>query len=291
MARRTFVVDGVSFPADAASPGLHIVATPIGNLGDITLRALKTLAGADMVAAEDTRHTGRLLQHFGIEAHLVRYDEHGAAAQRPRLLADLAEGRSVALVSDAGTPLISDPGYRLVREAREAGTAVHAVPGPAAPMAAASVSGLPTDSLLFAGFLPAKRTARVERIRALMAVPATLVFFEAPHRLAEALADLAEVLGPREAAVARELTKRFEAVERAPLSELAERYAAHEAKGEIVLLVAPPQETGPLDEAEIDALLAAALAKLPASAAAADVAKATGLKRADLYKRALAIKS
>ena len=291
MARRTFVVDGVSFSVDAASPGLHIVATPIGNLGDITVRALKTLAGADMVAAEDTRHTGRLLQHFGIEAHLVRYDEHGAAAQRPRLLADLAEGRSVALVSDAGTPLISDPGYRLVREAREAGAAVHAVPGPAAPMAAASVAGLPTDSLLFAGFLPARQTGRIERIRELMTVPATLVFFEAPHRLAEALADLAAVLGPREAAVARELTKRFETVERAPLPDLAARYAAEPAKGEIVILVTPPAATGPLDEAEVDALLAAAIEKLPVSAAAADVAKATGLNRRDLYKRALALKS
>ncbi|WP_226573625.1 16S rRNA (cytidine(1402)-2'-O)-methyltransferase [Acuticoccus sediminis] len=291
MARRTFVVDGVSLNADPAPPGLHIVATPIGNLGDITLRALKTLAGADMVAAEDTRHTGRLLQHFGIEAHLVRYDEHGAAAQRPRLLADLAEGRSVALVSDAGTPLISDPGYRLVREARDAGIAVHAVPGPAAPMAAASVAGLPTDSLLFVGFLPPRHAARVERIRELMAVPATLVFFEAPHRLAETLADLAGTLGPREAAVARELTKRFETVDRAPLGELAERYAGTETKGEIVLLVGPPAERGEIDEAEVDALLAAALDKLPASAAAADVARATGLKRRDLYKRALAMKS
>lgn len=291
MADRAFVVDGVSFVADPAPPGLSIVATPIGNLGDLTLRALKTLAGADLVAAEDTRHTGRMLQHFGINAHLIRYDEHGAAAQRPRLLADLAEGRSVALVSDAGTPLISDPGYRLVREARDAGIAVHAVPGPSAPMAAASVAGLPTDAVLFAGFLPAKRAARQARIRELMAVPATLIFFEAPHRLGEALADLAEVLGTREAAVARELTKRFETVERAPLADLAARYAAEEGRGEIVLLVAPPGADGPPDEAEVDALLAAALAKLPASAAAADVAKATGLNRRDLYKRALSLKS
>ena len=267
------------------------MATPIGNLGDITLRALKTLAGADMVAAEDTRHTGRMLQHFGIEAHLVRYDEHGAERQRPRLIADLSEGRSVALVSDAGTPLISDPGYRLVVEAREAGIPVHAVPGPAAPMAAASVAGLPTDSLMFAGFLPAKEAARQARIREVMAVPATLAFFEAPHRLGEALADLSAILGPREAAVCRELTKRFETVDRAPLPDLAERYGATETKGEIVILVGPPGDAEPLGEAEVDALLAAALQTQPVSAAAADVAKATGLNRRDLYKRALTLKS
>ncbi|MCF3932158.1 16S rRNA (cytidine(1402)-2'-O)-methyltransferase [Acuticoccus sp. M5D2P5] len=277
--------------APTPQAGLYIVATPIGNLGDITLRALKTLAAADAVAAEDTRHTGRLLAHFEIDATLVRYDEHGAAHQRPKLLARLDAGESVALVSDAGTPLISDPGYRLVEEARAAGHAVHVVPGPSAPVAALSVSGLPTDAFLFAGFLPTKSAARRSRIGELAAVKATLVFFEAPHRVGAALADLAEVLGPREGAVARELTKRFETVERGTLAALAARFGEGETKGEIVLLIGPPgEEAGTLDEADIDALLVAALAKMPASAAAGDVAKATGLNRRELYRRALALK-
>ncbi|WP_245944027.1 16S rRNA (cytidine(1402)-2'-O)-methyltransferase [Acuticoccus kandeliae] len=290
MPERTFVVEGARFTAPAAAPGLHIVATPIGNLGDITLRALRTLAGVDAVAAEDTRHTGRLLAHFEIEAHLLRYDEHGAAAQRPKILARLEAGGSVALVSDAGTPLISDPGYRLVGEARDAGHAVHVVPGPSAPVAALSVSGLPTDAFLFAGFLPPKQGARRTRIGELAAVPATLVFFEAPHRLGETLADLAAELGARHGAVARELTKRFETVERGTLDALAAQFAQGEVKGEIVILVGPPGRAAAMDEGEVDALLAAALARLPASAAAADVAKATGLNRRDLYRRALELK-
>jgi 16S rRNA (cytidine1402-2'-O)-methyltransferase len=288
---RSYTIDGVVFPAPKAAAGLHVVATPIGNLGDITLRALKTLAGADAVAAEDTRHSGQLLSHFGIRVPLVRYDEHGAAAQRPKLLARLEAGEAVALVSDAGTPLVSDPGYRLVIEAREAGHAVHAVPGPSAPVAALSVAGLPTDAFFFAGFLPPKAAARRTRIAELAAMPGTLAFFEAPHRLAESLAALAQELGDRDAAVARELTKRFETVVRGTLPALAARYAVEEARGEIVILVAPP---GPgaaaAKEADLDALLADALSRLSASAAAGEVAKATGANRRDLYRRAVALK-
>jgi len=286
---RTFRIDGTVLTAEPAAPGLHVVATPIGNLGDVTLRALRTLAGADAVCAEDTRHTGRLLAHFGIDVPLLRYDEHGAAARRPGLLERLAAGEALALVSDAGTPLVSDPGYRLVKEAREADIAVHAVPGASAPVAALSVAGLATDSFFFAGFLPQKSAARRARIAELAAVPGTLVFFEAPHRLEAALADLADILGDRPAAVARELTKRFETVDVAPLSELAVRHAG-ETKGEIVLLVGPPEKAVAADEGEVDALLARALETMPAAAAAADVAKATGVSRRELYRRALAMK-
>ncbi|WP_420391397.1 16S rRNA (cytidine(1402)-2'-O)-methyltransferase [Acuticoccus sp.] len=292
MPHRRFTVDGLALTAEPAAAGLHVVATPIGNLGDITLRAVRTLAGVDAVAAEDTRHTWRLLSHYGIEATMLRYDEHGAAARRPRILARLEAGGSIALVSDAGTPLVSDPGYRLVREAREAGIAVHAVPGPSAPVAALSVAGLPTDAFLFAGFLPAKSGARRSRLAELAAVPATLALFEAPHRLAEALADCAATLGgEREAAVARELTKRFETVVRGSLAELAARYADDPARGEVVILVAPLAGPAPVEETDVDALLVAALARLPASAAAAEVSKATGLNRRELYRRALGLKA
>lgn len=290
MPDRSFLVDGVRLDAPAAPPGLHIVATPIGNLGDITLRALRTLAGADHVAAEDTRHTGRLLAHFGIGAPLMRYDEHRAAQQRPKILAALEAGASVALVSDAGTPLISDPGYKLVAEVREAGHTVHTVPGPSAVIAALAVAGLPTDAFFFGGFLPPKSAARRTRIEALAKVPATLAFYEAPHRLAAALADLRAVLGDRPAAVARELTKRFETVDAATLGKLAERYGAEETKGEIVLLVGPPGEEAVASEDEARALLAEALTRMPTSAAAADVAKRTGLPRRELYAIAMALK-
>jgi 16S rRNA (cytidine1402-2'-O)-methyltransferase len=275
--------------AAPAAPGLHVVATPIGNLADITLRALQTLAGVDAVAAEDTRHSGRLLAHYAIDVPLVRYDEHGAAAKRPVILEHLAGGRAIALVSDAGTPLVSDPGYRLVKEAREAGHAVHVVPGASAPVAALSVAGLPTDAFFFAGFLPQKAAARRARIAELASVPGTLIFFEAPHRLGTALADLAAGLGERPAAVARELTKRFETVDVAPLPELAARHGG-ETKGEIVILVAPPAKAEALAQEEVDALLVRALETMPASAAAADVAKATGVARRELYRRALSLK-
>jgi len=286
----SFTVDGARLATPAAAPGLHVVATPIGNLGDITLRALRTLAGVDIVAAEDTRHTGRLLSHFAIDARLVRYDEHGAAAQRPKLLERLAEGASLALVSDAGTPLLSDPGFRLVAEARAAGLAVHAVPGPSALVAAISVAGLASDTVLFAGFLPPRQRARRVRIAELAAVPATLAFYEAPHRLAATLADLRDGLGDRAAVLARELTKRFETVEAASLSQLAARHAGGGTKGEIVLLVAPPAAEAASDE-DAAALLSQALARLPAGAAAAEVARQTGRSRRELYALALSMRT
>lgn len=282
-------IAGVELPATRLEPGLYVVATPIGNLADITLRALTTLAAADAIAAEDTRHTGRLLQHYAITTPMVRYDEHGAAEQRPKLIARLAAGEAVALVSDAGTPLISDPGYRLVREAREAGSKVHVVPGPSAPLAALSVAGLPTDTFTFAGFLPAKAGARDNRIAELAAAPGTLALFEAPHRLGATLAALAAHLGAREAAVARELTKRFETVDVAPLPELAERYANTPTKGEIVILVAAG-EGAVLGDREVEAMLADALQRLPVSAAAGEVARATGRDRRTLYQQALTLK-
>lgn len=288
MAERAVHIHGLTLPAPPLAPGLYVVATPIGNLSDITLRAVTTLGAADAIAAEDTRHTGRLLKHYGITAPLIRYDEHGAAEQRPKLIARLAAGEALALVSDAGTPLISDPGYRLVVAAREAGAAVHAVPGASAPMAALSVAGLPTDTFLFAGFLPAKAAARASRIAELAAVSGTLVFFEAPHRVGATLAALADTLGPRDAAVARELTKRFETVERGTLPELAARLCGN-VKGEIVILVGPGTAAA-LSDTEVDALLAEALQRLPASAAAAQVARDTGRERRALYRRALDLK-
>lgn len=288
MPSATITIDGTVLSAPAIAGGLYIAATPIGNLSDMTIRALKVLAAADCVAAEDTRHTGRLLKHYGISVPLLRYDEHGALAQRPKLLARLAEGAAIALVSDAGTPLISDPGYRLVHEARENGHCVFAVPGPSALLAALSVAGLPSDCFTFAGFLPPKEAARAARIRELAAAPGTLILFEAPHRLASTLTTLLAVLGDRDAVVARELTKRFETVERGRLDELAERFS-EPVKGEIVILVAPDRGAA-MDEAGVDAALKQALAAMPPGAAAAQVARLTGVDRKALYRRALSLK-
>lgn len=223
------------------APGLYLVATPIGNLGDISLRALAVLFRADLIAAEDTRHSKKLLTHFGIATALTPYHEHNAERERPKLLARLRKGESVALISDAGTPLVSDPGYKLVRAALDAGLAVTSIPGPSATLAALTSAGLPTDAFLFAGFLPPKQGARRARLAELAATPATLIFFETAPRLAKSLADMAEVLGARDAAVARELTKLHETVTRGPLAELAEVFAqADQAKGELVVVVAPP---------------------------------------------------
>lgn len=292
MSGLAYVIDGTRFAAQPALPGLYVVATPIGNLKDISLRALETLAGVDHVAAEDTRHTGRLLSHYGITASLWRYDEHGAAAQRPKILDALRGGQSIALVSDAGTPLISDPGFRLVADARAQGLPVHVVPGPAAAIAALSVAGLATDTFVFAGFLPAKAAQRESRIAVLASVPASLVFYEAPHRLGSALAALSAGLGPREAAVARELTKRFETVERGTLQELAERFGETPPRGEIVIVVAPPDDVAPeVSDAAVEALLTEALATMPVSAAAGDVARRTGRTRRALYEIAVRLKS
>jgi 16S rRNA (cytidine1402-2'-O)-methyltransferase len=288
----TYAIEGRVFDAAPLPPALYIVATPIGHLGDVSMRALATLAAADVVACEDTRITTRLLQRYALEVPLVAYHEHNAARQRPKLLAALSEGKSVALVSDAGTPLISDPGYRLVRDALGARHAVVPVPGASALLAALVVSGLPTDSFFFAGFLPPKSAARKKRLAALAAIPGTLVFYESPHRTAAALEGMAEVLGTdRQAAVARELTKIHETVRRGALGELAAAFAAEpEPKGEIVILIAPPEEAAVPSEAQIDESLAAMLESMSASEAAAAVAARTGLSRQDLYKRILAVK-
>ena len=224
------------------APGLHVVATPLGNLGDITARAIAVLRAADLVACEDTRVTGRLLQALGLpKKRLVRYDDHAGDNAGSKLLDEVRAGAAVALVSDAGTPLIADPGYRLVRAAQEAGLPVRAVPGPSSLIAALSISGLPTDRFLFSGFLPQRSGPRREALAELAPVPATLVILEAPHRLAESLADMATVLGPREAVVARELTKLFEETRRGTLESLAAHYAdAGPPKGEVVVVVGPP---------------------------------------------------
>jgi 16S rRNA (cytidine1402-2'-O)-methyltransferase len=290
--RGRYAIEGQVFDASPPAPGLYVVATPIGHLGDVSIRALATLAGADLVACEDTRITARLLQRYGIEVPLIAYHEHNAAKQRPTLLAALGEGKSVALVSDAGTPLVSDPGFRLVEEVLEAGHAVVPIPGASAMLAALVVSGLPTDSFFFAGFLPPKSAARKKRLASLATVPGTLVFYESPHRTAAALAEMAEVLGAdREAAVARELTKIHETIRRGRLGALAAAFAAEaEPKGEIVILVGPPGEAAAPTEAEIDESLAALLDSMPASEAAATLAAHTGLPRKDLYRRVLALK-
>lgn len=271
-------------------PGLYIVATPIGNLGDVTRRGAEVLAACDMVACEDTRVTGKLLNYLGVRKPMRRYDDHADAAARERLLAEMVE-KAVVLVSDAGTPLISDPGYRLVREARSRGIAVTSLPGPSAAIVALTLAGLPTDRFLFAGFLPSKAKAREDALRDLAAVPATLVFYETGPRLVAALEALGEVLPGREVAVARELTKLHEECRTGSAAELAAHYAAHPAKGEIVLLAGPPPARAAPGEADVDALLRVALAELPPSKAAAQVAKAHGLDRKTLYARAMALKA
>lgn len=269
--------------------GLYLVATPIGNLRDITLRALDVLAQADLVLAEDTRVSGKLLAAYGLSARLERYDEHAAERMRPRVLAALAAGERVALVSDAGTPLVSDPGYRLVRAALEQGFAVHPIPGPSALLAALTVAGLPTDRFLFAGFPPPKSAARRSFLEELAGVRASLVFFEGGSRLAASLADMAAVLGPREAAVARELTKLYETVVRGSLAELAVDPRLADPKGEIVIVVGPGREAQASPE-DADAALADALKRLKPADAAAEVAKALGMPRRDLYRRAMELR-
>lgn len=271
------------------SPGLHIVATPIGNLGDITLRALAALAGADLIACEDTRVTGKLLNRYAIGTPLTPYHDHNATKARPMLLRRLADGAAVALVSDAGTPLISDPGFKLVREARQAGLAVTALPGASAPLAALAVAGLPTDQFFFAGFLPPKQAARRARIAELARIPATIVLFETGPRVAATLADLAAGLGRREAALCRELTKLHEEVRRGDLAELAQGCEGGEVRGEIVLVIAPAETAQQPSAEQSERLLREALARTTLKDAVAEVAGATGLPRRELYQRALAL--
>jgi 16S rRNA (cytidine1402-2'-O)-methyltransferase len=269
--------------------GLYIVATPIGNLSDITPRAVAMLAAADIVAVEDTRVTGKLLHHLGLKKKMWRYNDFSSDKDRDALLAQ-AQAGMVVLVSDAGTPLISDPGYRLVKAAQEAGIMVSSAPGPSAVIMALSICGLPTDRFLFCGFLPSKAKARADAIAELKSITATLVFYESGPRLAAMVQALADGLGDREAAVTRELTKKFEEVVTGSLSELAARYAAQEPKGEIVVVVAPPEKTDAVEEGDVDAALAEALQRLPASKAAGEIAKRFGLERSDVYARANALK-
>jgi 16S rRNA (cytidine1402-2'-O)-methyltransferase len=271
------------------APGLYIVATPIGNLGDITVRAAEVLRACDGVACEDTRVTGKLMKHLGASKPLWRYDDHAGDTDRARLIASM-QTRAVALVSDAGTPLVSDPGYRLVRDAREAGVAITTLPGPCAAVAGLTLSGLPNDRFLFAGFLPVKDKARLDALADLAAVPATLIFYETAPRLIKALAAIGAALPGREVAVARELTKLYEECRTGTADELIAHFAAHPPKGEIVLMIAPPGPHVP-DAADADALLAEALATMKASQAATHVSKATGLDRKALYARALTMRA
>ena len=273
------------------APGLHIVATPIGNLRDITLRALDTLQAADLIVCEDTRVFAKLANHYGISAPTIAYSDATQEAAEPRVLAALAAGKRVALVSDAGMPLISDPGYRLVRGALAGNHLVTSAPGPSAVLLALALSGLPTDRFYFGGFLPAKEGDRRRAIADAASVPATLVFFEAPHRLAVSLGDLADLLGPRPAAIARELTKLFEEVRRAPLDELARHYARHpDVKGEIAVVIGPPGEEAAPAAKKLDEALLAAMAGASVRDAAAEVAARYGLRRREVYARALELK-
>lgn len=283
-----------STQSEAASallePGLYIVATPIGNLGDITPRAAAVLAAAGVIAAEDTRVTAKLLAHLGLKVPMQAYHDHSAEHVRPALIARAAH-EVVALVSDAGTPLISDPGYKLVRDARAAGVHVTTLPGPCAAVAALTLAGLPTDRFMFAGFLPAKAQARADAIAELATIRATLILYESGPRLAESLAALAALLGPRPAAIAREITKRFEETITGTLPELAAAIAERPRKGEIVIIIGPPLPAEAPDEAMLDAALKAALATDTLKSAVARVTTTLGLPRAQVYARALALKA
>lgn len=286
---RTYLLNGQTVAAPALAPGLHVVATPIGNLRDITLRALEALAAADLIACEDTRVTRKLLDHYGVTAPLTPYHEHNAGEARPKILARLAAGAAVALVSDAGTPLVSDPGFKLVRAARAAGHQVSTLPGASAVLAALTVSGLPSDHFVFEGFLPPREAGRQKRIAEIKSIVATLILFETGPRLVAALADLAQGLGAREAAVCRELTKLHEEVRRGDLATLAAEYAAGgELRGEIVIVIAPPSAPQP-DAADIDSLLQQALTRLSVKEAVAEIASVTGQPRREVYRRALVL--
>jgi len=272
------------------TPGLYIVATPIGNLGDLSPRAAAILAAADVIAVEDSRVTATLLRHIGTKRPMTPYHDHSADGVRPGLIARMAT-EAVALVSDAGTPLISDPGFKLVRDARAAGHAVTTIPGPCAAIAALTLAGLPTDRFLFLGFLPSKEKARAEAIAEIASVRATLLLYESGPRIAATLAALAAGLGDRDAAVTREISKMFEECVTDSLSALAARYAEKAPRGEIVIVVAPPGEAPPASADAIEAALADALERLPAAKAAGEVAKRFGVDRRALYERATAMKA
>ncbi|TKT71291.1 16S rRNA (cytidine(1402)-2'-O)-methyltransferase [Afipia massiliensis] len=285
---RTFAVAGHLVSAPKAAPGLYLVATPIGNLGDITLRALETLAGVDIVACEDTRITRRLIERFSITATLKQYHEHNAEQARPKILEALARGSSIALVSDAGTPLISDPGFKLVREVSAAGFPVIALPGPSSVLAALSVAALPTDRFFFEGFLPSKQNARRTRIAELARIDATLVMFESGARVQECLHDLASIMGERDAAICREMTKLHEEVRRATVSELAAISDTLETRGEFVLVIGPPAaDAGLMNDDALDDLLRTSLARGSVKDAVAHAVEVSGRPRREIYARAL----
>jgi len=285
---RTFSVNGHVLNAPKPVPGLYLVATPIGNLADITLRALETLAGVDLIACEDTRITHRLTERYGIAAQLTPYHEHNAAAARPKILEKLAQGASVALVSDAGTPLISDPGFKLVREACAAGHAVIAIPGASSVLTALAVAALPTDRFFFEGFLPSKQTARRARLAELARIDATLVLFESGNRVQDTLADLAEIMGTREAAICRELTKLHEEISRASIAELAAAADRLETRGEFVLVIGPPAAGARvMAEHELDDVLRSSLERDSVKDAVAHAVEVSGRPRREVYARAL----
>jgi 16S rRNA (cytidine1402-2'-O)-methyltransferase len=285
---RTFSLGGHVLTAPKPVPGLYLVATPIGNLGDITLRALETLAGCDIIACEDTRITRRLTERYAITALLKPYHEHNAALARPKILERLAQGASIALVSDAGTPLISDPGFKLVREVCAAGHSVIALPGPSSVLTALSVAALPTDRFFFEGFLPSKQGARRARLAELARIDATLVMFESGNRVQDTLLDLADVMGARDAAICRELTKMHEEVRRAKVSELAASANALETRGEFVLVIGPPAAGAQaMAEDELDQLLRTSLQRETVKDAVAHAVELSGRPRRQIYARAL----
>jgi 16S rRNA (cytidine1402-2'-O)-methyltransferase len=285
---RTFAVGGHILTAPKAVAGLHLVATPIGNLGDITLRALETLAGVDIIACEDTRITRRLTERYAITALLKPYHEHNAALARPKILEKLAQGAAIALVSDAGTPLISDPGFKLVREACAAGHQVIALPGPSSVLAALSVAALPTDRFFFEGFLPSKQVARRARLAELARIDATLVMFESGNRVQDTLADLAAIMGARDGALCREMTKLHEEIKRAPVSELARSADTLETRGEFVLVIGPAAaDARTMAADELDDLLRRQLKRDSVKDTVAHAVEVSGRPRREIYARAL----
>ena len=286
-ANRTFSVGSHVLTAPKAVPGLYLVATPIGNLGDITLRALETLAGVDIIACEDTRMTRRLTERYAITAQLKPYHEHNAALARPKILERLAQGASIALVSDAGTPLISDPGFKLVREVCAAGHSVIALPGPSSVLAALSVAALPTDRFFFEGFLPPRETARRARLTELSRIDATLVMFESGNRVQDTLADLAGIMGDRDAAICREMTKLHEDIKRGPVSHLARSADTLETRGEFVLVIGPPAGAAMMAADELDELLLNSLKRDSVKDAVAHAVELSGRPRREIYARAL----
>lgn len=285
---RTFAIAGHLLTAPKAAPGLHLVATPIGNLGDITIRALETLAGVDIIACEDTRITRRLTERYAISGQLKQYHEHNAEQARPKILEKLAQGASIALVSDAGTPLISDPGFKLVREVAASGFNVIALPGPSSVLAALAVAALPTDRFFFEGFLPSRQMARRARLTELSRIDATLVMFDSGNRVQDTLADLADIMGSRDAAICRELTKMHEEVRRAKVSELAAVAGELETRGEFVLVIGPPEADAQLmTEGDLDDMLRASLQHDSVKDAVAHAVEVSGRPRREIYARAL----